>query len=69
MENFIEQMQDILDCDQQITMESALADIEEWDSLSYVSFIAMANASYGKKVDAKIVKEAETIGDLYNLVK
>lgn len=50
-------------------METVLADLEEWDSLSLVSFMAMANAAYGKKVIPADVKMAKTIGDLYELVK
>ncbi len=66
---FLEKMADILDCEQEISMESVLADIEEWDSLSFVSFLAMANAAYGKKVAPAAVREAKTIGDLLLLVK
>ena len=52
-----------------VTMDAVLADIEEWDSLSVVSYVAMANTSCGKKVNVKDVREAETIQDLYNLLK
>lgn len=69
MEQFLEKMTDILDCEQEVTMETVLADLEEWDSLSLVSFMAMANAAYGKKVIPADVKMAKTIGDLYELVK
>ena len=62
-------MIDILDCEQEITMETVLADLEEWDSLSLVSFMAMANAAYGKKVILTDVKMAKTVEDLYELVK
>ena len=62
-------MIDILDCEQEITMETVLADLEEWDSLSLVSFMAMANAAYGKKVILADVKMAKTVEDLYELVK
>ena len=62
-------MIDILDCEQEITMETVLADLEEWDSLSLVSFMAMANAAYGKKVILTDVKMAKTVKDLYELVK
>ena len=55
-ELFLEKMADILDA-------------EDWDSLSVVSYIAMANTSCGKKVNVKDVREAETIQDLYNLLK
>ena len=66
---FLEKMIDILDCEQEITMDSILADIEEWDSLSFVSFLAMADASYGKRVIPADVKSAKTIADLFKIVK
>lgn len=69
MEQFLEKMIDILDCEQEVTMETELADLEEWDSLSLVSFMAMANAAYNKKVIPADVKIAKTIADLYELVK
>ena len=68
-QEFLEKMIDILDCEQEITMASVLDEIEEWDSLSFVSFLAMANASYRKSVLAKDVRTAKTTGDLYNLIK
>lgn len=66
---FLDKIQDLLDCEQEITMDSVLADIEEWDSLSFVSFLAMANAQYGKKINPKELKKAKTIADLYNFIK
>lgn len=66
---FIEKMTDILDAEDEISFDTNLGEIEEWDSLSIVSYIAMANASCGKKVDIKSVKAAVTIQDLYDLLK
>ncbi len=68
-ELFLEKMADILDAEDDATMDAVLADIEEWDSLSVVSYVAMANTSCGKKVNVKDVREAVTIRDLYNLLK
>ena len=68
-ELFLEKMGDILDAEDDVTMDAVLADIEEWDSLSVVSYVAMANTSCGKKVNVKDVREAVTIQDLYNLLK
>ena len=59
---------DILDTDMEINMDTRLDDVEEWDSLSFVSFIGMAKSKTGKKVDLKSVNGAETIEDLYNLL-
>lgn len=67
--DFLEKMMDILDCEKEINMESELNDIEEWDSLSFVSFLAMATSAYGGEVVAADVKSANTIGDLFELVK
>lgn len=69
MEQFIEKMVDILDSEEEITMDTVLDDLEEWDSLSLVSFMAMANAVYGKKIVPADVKMAKTVADLYKLVK
>ena len=68
-DTFIEKMTDILDAEDEISLDTNLSDLEEWDSLSIVSYIAMANASCGMKVDVKKVREAVTIGDLYDLLQ
>ena len=60
---FIEKMKKILD-NEDVTMDSTLEDIEEWDSLSIVSYAAMANGC-GKSVTFPQVRECATIRDLY----
>ena len=69
MEQFIEKIIDVMDIEEEITADTVLEDLEEWDSLSLVRFMAMANAAYGKKVVAADVKMAKTVADLYELVK
>ncbi|MBP3819625.1 MAG: hypothetical protein J6H31_15135 [Butyrivibrio sp.] len=69
-QKFLTLMQeDVLDTDVEIKMDMKLNDIEEWDSLSVVSFIATANTSFGKKVARQDVIDAETVANLYALVK
>lgn len=68
-QKFIEELTETIDTEDKLTMDTVLADLEDWDSLSFVSFISMANASYGKKVAADQVREAVTVADLYQLVK
>ena len=68
-EIFLERMADILDVEDEITLDTNLSELYEWDSLSIVSYVAMANAACGKKVDVKSVREAVTIQDLYNLLQ
>ena len=67
---FLTKMQDeVLDTEMAISMDTRLGDIEEWDSLSVVSFIAMAKAACGKKVERAAITNAKTIGELFALLK
>lgn len=67
---FLEDFKDnILDTDEDVQMDTHLTDVEEWDSLGVVGFIADANTKYGKKVTAQEVKAAKTPADLYQLLK
>lgn len=66
-EQFIQNMKDsVLDTDEEIEMETKLDEVEEWDSLALVSFIAMATAN-GKSLKKDTIKNAVTIRDLYEL--
>ena len=64
---FMAKIKAILD-NEDVTMDSVLADIEEWDSLSIVSFVAMANASCGKKIAPATIRDCKIIQDLYGLL-
>lgn len=67
-EQFLEKLMDIMDCESELTLDTKLNDIEEWDSLSYISFLAFTK-TIGKNIDVASVKAAETVNDLYELVK
>ncbi len=66
LKDFIE---NVLDTDVEVKMDTPLIDIDEWDSLGVVGFIADANTKYGKKVTPQQVKDAKTPQDLFNLLK
>ncbi|MEG1160071.1 MAG: phosphopantetheine-binding protein [Acidaminococcaceae bacterium] len=68
-EEFLEKMADLLDCEETVKMNTDLLDIEEWDSLSFIGFLAMAQTLYNKKIRPSEVRNANTIADLYNLIK
>ena len=61
--------EDILDTKDKLTMDTALAELEDWDSLAIVDFIAMVNSACGKKVKRTDVIDAKTFADLYALFK
>lgn len=68
-EVFLEKMIDLMDTEKNITMESVLNEIEEWDSLSYVAFLAMIQTNCEKKIFPSDVREAKTMNDLFELVR
>ncbi len=69
MQEFIEKLADVLDTEAELTVDTALSELEEWDSLGIVGFVAMANAVYGKKLAVLKVRSARTVADLYALLK
>ena len=60
--------EDILDTEDKLAMDTELAELEDWDSLAIVDFIAMANTACGKKVKRVEVTGAKTFADLYALL-
>ena len=46
-----------------------LAELENWDSLSIVSFMGLARARLDRTVSAKEIAACECVGDLYTLAR
>ena len=63
-DEFIVQMQDVLQTDAELTMETLLADLDEWDSLSMMATMAFLDKNFGVKVKIADLKTFATIGDI-----
>jgi acyl carrier protein len=48
--------------------ETLFKDLDEWDSMTALSIIAMVDEEYDKTVVGDDIKNASTIEDLYNLI-
>ena len=66
--DFTAKIREILD-NESVTMDSVLADIEEWDSLSIVSFAAFANSSCGKRLAPALIRDCATVRDLFVMLQ
>lgn len=66
--DFVEQLVDLMDTEEEITMDTILENVDEWDSLSYVAFLAMCASVTDKRVAPTDVKAAKTVKDLYDLI-
>ena len=67
-QEFIEKMAEIMDTETELSMDTVLKTVEEWDSLSYVAFLAFGATIAKEKIRPADVKAAETLRDLYNLL-
>ena len=50
--------------DAQLTSETIFRDLEQWDSLAYLSVIAMIDEEFDIQIEGAEFKELKTIGDL-----
>lgn len=64
---FLDKMREILD-NQDVRMETVLSDIEEWDSLSVIGYVSLANSVSKKKLSLEEVRACATISDLHKLL-
>ena len=51
-----------------IQIGSALTDLENWDSLAVLNFIALADGKYGKSIAPVQLQQCATVADLFKLV-
>lgn len=52
----------------EVTMDTALADLPEWDSLSALGVIVMFDVDYGKVITGEDLKNCATLNDLHKLL-
>jgi acyl carrier protein len=66
---FLTNMEELLECDPgSLSLDQTLASTGKWDSLNFVSFLAMAHAKYGVKVAPANLMACKTIADAMILV-
>ena len=63
-DEFLTQMQDVLQTDDALASETVLEDLVEWDSLSMLATMAFLDKNFGVKVCLKDFKEMATVGDI-----
>ena len=69
--DFINELKDALeieDEDQEITLETDLRYLEEYDSLSVLAIIAMIDKNFGKQIPSADFTKVTTISSLMDLI-
>ena len=68
-EDFINELKEALEIeDQEITLETNLKDLEEYDSLSVLSIIAMVDKNFAKQIPSSDFIKITTIKSLMDLI-
>jgi acyl carrier protein len=69
MEQFIAEFTELFDekPDFEINQNTIFKEVPGWDSLVALSLIVMVSNKYGKSIDGEIVRNCNTIRDLYEV--
>lgn len=69
IKEFIEKFAEAIEVEnvENLTLETAFHDLEEWSSLSVMLLIAFFDEEFDKQVGDKEIRTAVTIQDLYNI--
>ena len=66
---FLTKMEELLECSPgSLSLEQELRQTGKWDSLNFMSFLAMAHSEYGVRVAPADLNACKTIGDAMKLV-
>ena len=70
MNVFIEKFAEAVDMEVDgLTSETVFRELEEWDSLSYLSVIAMMDEEYECQIETAEFKKLITLGDLAGFIE
>lgn len=65
----LHQIEDVLDINEgSLTMDRALDNIDEYDSMAKLSLIVMSDDDFNKKLTAEQLNEFKTVGDIVNFL-
>lgn len=66
---FLDNFRSILNIkDRELGLEDKFRDMEEWDSLAFLSIMAMIDEEYGILINAAEFQELHTLGDVESFI-
>ena len=66
MEKFIEKFAEAIEREEKVEMTDEFRNFEEWNSIAYLSVIAMMDEHYNTQIEEADFKKLKTVQDLYN---
>ncbi|MCA1918822.1 MAG: acyl carrier protein [Flavobacterium piscis] len=70
-EKFIKSFAEALEIEDasNLNLDTIFRELPEWDSLAYLSLIAMIDEEYGVVIDGNEFRKLQTIGDILSFIK
>lgn len=70
LQDFIEKFADAIDIDAtELTADTEFRNLDEWDSVAYISVIAMMDEDYDIQIEMSTFKTLKTLGDIAEYIK
>ncbi|WP_298069550.1 phosphopantetheine-binding protein [uncultured Mailhella sp.] len=63
-EEFLTEMQDVLQTEEELSFATVLKDLEEWDSLSVMATMAFLDKTFGVRTTMSDYRDMKTIEDI-----
>lgn len=60
----VESLKDVLQVEDELSCETRLDELDEWDSLSMMAVVAFMDRNFGMKLGIRDLREFETVGDI-----
>ena len=64
---FLQKLQEVLELPESLSGSERLDNLEGWDSMALISFMAMVDEHFGRKLSPRDIGACETVDDLYKL--
>ncbi|MCR6570883.1 acyl carrier protein [Campylobacter insulaenigrae] len=68
-EELLKELADVMHMDEALNEDMILDDIDEWDSLAFVSIMVFFKNTLNIQIDAQALKQCEKVSDLLALAK
>lgn len=69
MNEFLDLFKEAIEREDEVKMEDNFRQYEEWNSMAYLSVIALMDDKYGKQMEEAEFKLLKTVGDIYKFCK
>lgn len=71
IQNFIEKFAEAIEIEptESLSADTIFRELDEWDSLAYLSIIAMMDEEYDVQIENAEFKQLKTLGDIMNYIE